>query len=342
LKTKMIDLALIEEKLKDEPKYRLKQVRKLIFQDLIESWEKATVLPSGLRERLEKECPLEIDCKILNEENTAKALITLSDGIKIESVLMEHAESRSTVCVSSQAGCPLGCSFCLTGTMGLKRNLDSFEIAIQVLLFSRYLKKKGKKVTNIVFMGMGEPFLNYDNVMSAVRILNSNEYSNIGSRKISISTSGIVEGIERFTKEELQVNLSVSLHAPNNQLRSKLMPVNKKYPIERVLEAVDAYIEKTGRRVMFEYLMIKGENDSLECARQLAILMKKPLYMVNLIVYNPTGKFEASDSKTIKKFKDYLESWGILTTQRYEFGRSIKAACGQLATEKKNGIMIKK
>jgi 23S rRNA (adenine2503-C2)-methyltransferase len=244
---------------------------------------------------------------------------------------MKHNDDRFTVCVSSQVGCPLACSFCATGTMGLKRNLDSFEIITQVLLFSRYLKDK--KITNVVFMGMGEPFLNYDNVMKAIHILNDSEYFNIGSRKISISTAGIVEGIERFALEDLQVNLSISLHAPNNQLRNELMPINKKYSLEKVLISVDEYILKTKRKVMFEYLMIKGVNDSLSCAKELAKLMKKPLYMVNLIVYNPTGRFVPSDSRTIKKFKEYLEKEGIFTTQRYEFGRGINAACGQLATK---------
>jgi len=327
----MIDLSLIEEKLKKEKPYRIKQVHKLIFQDLINDWDEATVLPLSLREELKKSFSLEIKHKMFEEGNTVKALIELKDGLKIESVLMKHNDNRFTVCVSSQVGCPLACSFCATGTMGLKRNLEPFEIVIQVLLFSRYLKDK--KITNVVFMGMGEPFLNYDNVMSAVRLLNSNEYFNIGSRKISISTSGIIEGIERFALEDLQVNLSISLHAPNNSLRNELMPVNKKYPLEKVLKTVDEYILKTKRKVMFEYLMIKGINDSLSCAEELARLMKKPLYMVNLIVYNPTGKFVPSEAKTIKKFKEYLEKEGVFATQRYEFGRGIKAACGQLATK---------
>ncbi|MFA5169717.1 MAG: 23S rRNA (adenine(2503)-C(2))-methyltransferase RlmN [Candidatus Paceibacterota bacterium] len=329
----MIDLTLIEEKLKKEKPYRIKQVHKLIFQDLITDWDEATVLPLSLREDIKKDCSLEIKYKMFEEGNTVKALIELIDGMKIESVLMKHNDERYTVCVSSQVGCPLACSFCATGTMGLKRNLEPFEIVVQVLLFSRYLK--GKKITNVVFMGMGEPFLNYDNVMSAVRLLNSPEYFNIGSRKISISTSGIIEGIERFTSEDLQVNLSISLHAPNNSLRNELMPVNRKYPLEKVLKTVDQYILKTKRKVMFEYLMIKGVNDSLSCAKELARLMKKPLYMVNLIVYNPTGKFVPSDSKTIKKFKEYLEKEGVFTTQRYEFGRGIKAACGQLIASDK-------
>jgi 23S rRNA (adenine2503-C2)-methyltransferase len=323
-----MNLSLIEQKLEGQPKYRIKQVRKLIFQDLIEDWDKASVLPIALREELKECCSLSINHQMFDEGNTLKALIELEDGLKIESVLMKHTDNRSTVCVSSQIGCPLACSFCATGTMGLKRNLTAEEIVIQVLLFMRICK-----VTNIVFMGMGEPFLNYDNVMVAIRMLNSVEYFNIGSRKISVSTSGIVEGIEKFTNEDLQVNLSISLHAPNNELRNSLMPVNKKYPLEKVIDAVDKYILKTNRKVMFEYLMIEGENDSLTYAHELSLLMKKPLYMVNLIVYNPTGKFKASDSKTIKRFKEYLEGEGIFTTQRYEFGRGIKAACGQLVIE---------
>lgn len=320
----------LEEIIKNEPAYRIKQIRKLIYKDLIEDWGVALVLPLSLRERLSKECPLEIKHKLFKDNNTLKALIEFEDGSKIETVLMEHDQERSTVCVSSQVGCPLKCSFCATGA-SFKRNLTSFEIIEQVLLFSRELKKKKKKVTNIVFMGMGEPFLNYDNVIESIKMINSPEYFNIGSRKISISTAGIIEGIERFSNEDLQVNLSISLHAPNDLIRSNLMPINKKYSVEKLLKAVDQYIKKTNRKVMFEYLMIKGENDSLECAEELSLLMKRPLVMVNLIVYNPTGKFKPSDNNTIKKFKEYLEKKGIFTTQRYEFGRKINAACGQLA-----------
>ncbi len=327
-----MDFELIEKRMANEPKYRIKQIRKLIFQDFIENWERATTLPLMLRKELEDNCSLEIKHKIIesSDKNTLKVLMELSDNLMIETVLMKHSEDRATVCVSSQVGCALGCSFCATGTMGFKRNLDVKEIIEQGLLFSRYLAKQGKKVTNIVFMGMGEPFLNYDNVLKAIKILNSQEYFNIGARKISISTSGVIPGIRKLTKEKIQVNLSVSLHAPNNALRNKLMPINKQYSLEKLLNAVNQYIKKTNRKVMFEYLMIKGVNDSLKCAEELAVLMKRPLNMVNLIVYNQTGKFEASDRKTIKKFKEYLENEGIFTTQRYEFGRKIKAACGQL------------
>jgi 23S rRNA (adenine2503-C2)-methyltransferase len=328
----------IEEKIKDEPTYRIKQLKRLLFKDLIEDWSDATTLSIKLREELKKECPLDIKYNMFesNDGDTSKALIELDDGEKIETVLMRHTDKRTTICVSSQVGCALNCAFCATGMGGLKRNLKAGEIILQLLLFSRYLKKEGKTITNVVFMGMGEPFMNYDEVMKAIRIINDADSFNIGARKISVSTSGIVEGIEKFMNEDLQVNLSISLHAPNEELRSSIMPINKNYSLNSVIKAVDKYIEKTGRKVMFEYLLLEGINDSLENAKELAKLMRKPLYMVNLIIYNPTGKFKPSSREIIKKFKEHLEKQGIFITQRYEFGRGIKAACGQLAGE--NGI----
>lgn len=304
--------------------YRLKQVQRLLYKDLIDNWDKATVLPLEMREELKESLPLKINYKIFEDKNTKKAVINLKDGSKIETVLMEHDNKRATVCVSCQVGCPLGCLFCATGT-SFKRNLEVDEILQQVLLFSRYYRKP----TNIVFMGMGEPFLNYENVMQAIKILNDPNCFNIGARKISISTAGVIDGIKKFTNEDNQVNLSISLHAPNDELRRKLMPVSKGYTIKDLLEVVDDYILKTKRRVMFEYLLMKDVNDSIEHAKQLSQLMKRPLYMVNLIPYNSTGKFKRS--LNIKEFKDYLEKQGIFTTQRYEFGHKIDAACGQLA-----------
>lgn len=299
---------------------------------------------------------------VSKDKNTIKALITLKDGLKIETVLMRHKprsrasslrgkDKRNTICVSSQIGCPLACTFCATGKMGFKRNLEAWEIVEQVLFFARYLKKINEKVTNIVFMGMGEPFLNYDNVIGAIKILNDKEGFNLGARHFSISTVGIVEGIEKLAKEELQINLAISLHAPDDELRLKLMPINKKYPIKKILNAVDDYIKKTRRRVMFEYIMIENLNDSEEHAEKLAKLMKKPLYFVNLISYNftrlrPTctevsagkqgfggqaGIFKPSSPSSIKRFKEILEKEGVAVTQRYRFGQDIKGACGQLA-----------
>lgn len=327
-----MDLTQIKKVLEKEPAYRLKQVKKAVFQDLIDDWDKATTLSLNLRNVLKKACPLSISGELFvsKDQRTIKTLITLDDDLKIESVLMRHKD-RNTVCVSSQVGCPLGCLFCATGKMGFKRNIEDFEIVEQVLFFARYLKKLKGRVTNVVFMGMGEPFLNYPNVLSAIRILNDKGGFNIGARKFSISTVGITEGIEKLAEEKLEINLAISLHASDDKSRSQLMPIGKKYNIEKILETVDDYIKKTNRKVMFEYLMIKDVNDSDDSAEKLAKLMKRRLYLVNLISYNPTADFQPSSKERIKRFKSILEKAGVYVTERYRFGREIKAACGQLA-----------
>lgn len=347
-----MDFKKIEEILKNEPAFRLKQIKKALFQNLIENWSDITTLPKNLRQKLENCCPISESKteKILTSKDnqTIKALFTLKDGFKIESVLMKHQDGRHTVCVSSQVGCAMCCEFCATGQQDFKRNLTSSEIIDQILFFARLLKKSKEKITNIVFMGMGEPFLNYDNVSEAIKILNDKDGLNIGSRRISISTAGIVEGIKKLAEEKLQINLAISLHAPNNELRTKLMPINKKYPIEKVLSTVDDYIKKTKRRVMFEYLMIDGINDSEAQAEELGKLLVHSLrfgnqknfarpdrgyYFINLISFNPTGhsEFKSSPGWKIKKFKEVLKKIGLDVTQRYRFGKEIKAACGQLA-----------
>ena len=328
-------LKELQKIFKDQPKYRLEQAQKSLFQGLIDNWQEAIGLPLNLRNELDEKFPIEISAEsfISKDKNTVKTLITLEDGLQVETVLMRHEDTRNTICVSSQVGCPMACSFCATGRMGFKRNLGVWEILEQILFFARYLKKQKEKITNVVFMGMGEPFVNYQNVMSAIKILNDKNGFNLGARHISVSTVGVVEGIERFANEELQINLAISLHAPDNKTRSEIMPANKNYPIEKILKAVDAYIKKTNRRVMFEYLMLKGVNDSDEHAKALIKLMKKPLYFVNLIAYNPTGMYNPSPASRIKKFKEILESAGITVTQRQEFGQDIEGACGQLATK---------
>lgn len=330
-----MDLANLHKILRDEPNYRQKQVKRALFVDLVEKWEDTTTLPTSLRQKLSEECPLSITAKSFSAKGSEsqKALIKLSDGFSIESVLMHHNNGRNTVCVSSQVGCPLGCIFCNTGMLEFKRNLTSFEIIEQVLYFARLLSKKNEKVTNVVFMGMGEPFLNYDNVMAAIKILNDPEGFGLGARHISVSTSGIIPEIERFTQENLEVNLALSLHAPNDTLRSKLMPINEKYPLQEVLNATLKYIKKTNRRVMFEYILIQDVNDSPEFALELSHLVKPFLGFVNLIPYNDTGKFKASPSDKIQKFKKTLEQNGVTVTQRHKFGDDIHGACGQLVYE---------
>ncbi len=334
-----MDLDQLPKVLAREPKFRFKQVQAAIFQNLIEDWSEATNLALPLRQKLAADCPLKIDTQVFTSSDgrTVKALIKLADGQQIETVLMKH-QVRRTVCVSCQVGCPLGCTFCATGQAGFVRNLTVSEIVAQVLLMARLLKKQKEKVTNLVFMGMGEPFLNYDNVLAAIRLLNDKDAFSLGARHISISTAGITEGISKLAKEKLQVNLAISLHAPNDQLRQKMMPIGRKYPLAKIFKAVDDYIMKTNRRVMFEYLMIKDVNDSEDTARQLVGLMSKPLYLVNLITYNPTGDFVPSPPAVIKSFKEVLSQGGVKVTERWRFGRGIKAACGQLAGRGKGNL----
>jgi len=334
-----MNLNNLEKILEKEPKYRQKQANSAIFVNLIDDWQSATFFDLQLRQELNKECPLSIEAETIvsKTEDSIKTRITLKDGLKIESVLMRHQDGRNTVCVSCQVGCALGCQFCATGQMGFKRNLDYFEIIEQVLFFARYLKKQtdNNRISNVVFMGMGEPFLNYDNVLKAIRILNDKEGFNIGARNISISTAGITEGIEKLSREGLQANLAVSLHAPNDKLRTQIMPINKKYNIEQILKAVDEYIKITKRKVMFEYLLIKDVNDSDQCAEELIKLMQKPLYFLNLILYNSTGDFKPSSTKRVEEFKNLLKNAGVNFSQRYRFGDDINAACGQFIVKNK-------
>jgi 23S rRNA (adenine2503-C2)-methyltransferase len=327
-----MDWQKVTTVLASESKFRLKQAKQAVFVDLITDWQECTVLKQELRVQLNQECPLEIKGQIFGSKKSesSKALLSLADGAQIETVLMRHGDGRNTVCVSSQVGCPMACAFCATGQMGFKRNLTEGEILDQVLFFARELKKEARKITNVVCMG--EPFLNYDQVMSTIKVLNDQQGFNLGARHFAISTCGVVEGIKKLAAEPLQINLAISLHAPEDKLRGELMPINKKYPLKTVLRAVDDYLAKKNRRVMFEYLLIKDVNDSLADAEKLIEIMSKPLYLVNLIPYNPTGKFLPAEEKQINKFMQALLDAGIVTTRRHSFGGDIEAACGQLAT----------
>lgn len=335
-----MDISKLNSILAHEAKFRYAQANKALFQDFISAWAELSVFPKALREKLELECPLGIQARLFSsprDSKSLKALISLADGEEIETVLIRQKEQRNTICVSSQAGCPLNCAFCATGMNGFRRNLQAEEIIEQLLFWARYLKKEGRgeKIDNVVFMGMGEPFLNYDQFIKAVKFINKPETLNIGARRLSVSTAGITEGIKRLAGEKLQINLAISLHAANDALRRELMPVASKYSLRDIFRAVDNYIVKTGRRVMFEYLMIKGVNDHDEDARALATLVDRPLYLVNLIPYNPTGRFQASDRTRIEEFKKILEDSRIPVTVRLSFGADICAACGQLQGSKK-------
>ena len=327
-----MDWNKINTILDEEPKFRRDQVREAIFHRNITDWDQASNLSKSLRDQLKEASDLDIPAQFFysKDSKTTKALITLNDGLKIEAVLMHHAD-RFTVCVSSQVGCPLACVFCATGKLGLKRNLTTEEIAEQVLLFNRQLQETGERVTNVVFMGMGEPFLNYDNVMAAARMLNHPKLFNISARKISISTIGIVDAIDKFSNEKEDFNLAISLHAPEEKLRQRLIPASKKYSLRKLINSIDNYLEDKNRKVMIEYLLLDGVNDSAEHAEELAELLRDKLVMVNVIVYNSTNKFKAPPVERVKLFVNTLIRNKIQVIERYRFGQDIHAACGQLA-----------
>ncbi|MFA5644629.1 MAG: 23S rRNA (adenine(2503)-C(2))-methyltransferase RlmN [Patescibacteria group bacterium] len=316
----------------EQPKFRIGQAEKLIFKDLINDWNQASVFSLELREKLKNDLSLKIDNKLFisKDNKSAKAIIFLEDGSRIETALMSHNDGRNTVCLSSQVGCPLACKFCISG-LNFKRNLTVDEILVQALFWARYLKENNiGRLSNIVFMGSGEPFLNYDNVLKSINYLNSPDYFDISARKISISTIGIAEGIRKIVNEKYQINLAVSLHFINEKKRQEMMPATKKYNLRKMWEAVDYYIHETNRKVMFEYILIKGINDSKKQAEELAILMKKPLYAVNLIKYNKIGDLEPSEREAIIDFRGVLRNRGVEVIERYRFNDDIFGACGQL------------
>jgi len=316
-----------------QPKYRTGQIWRWLYHHYAESFSAMKNIPEQLRAQLEERftiAPLET-VQQQNESgigSTEKVLLRLHDGECIELVFIP-AKGRTTLCVSSQVGCKYKCAFCASGQSGFRRNLETGEIVGEVILAA---KKLGGAPGHVVFMGMGEPFDNYDNVLSAVRIINDSDGLSVGARKITISTCGIIPGIERFAKEGLQVELSVSLHASDDALRSQLMPANKIYPLAPLLAACRQYAEQTGRIITFEYTLIKDVNDSKEQAQQLAHLLGKIHCRVNLIMLSPVAEFEgrAPASNTGKMFVDTLARARINATVRASKGGNINAACGQL------------
>jgi len=266
-----------------------------------------------------------------SDKQTQKTLFRLADGKQIEAVLMRYARRR-TLCISTQVGCAMGCTFCATGQMGFKRHLSSGEIAAQVMYYARQLCEQGEAVTNVVVMGMGEPFHNYENTMAAIDRLNHPEGYNFGARRFTISTVGLVPMMRRFTREKRQVNLAVSLHAVYDNLRTRLVPVNKKYPVDEVLSACHDYVAITGRRVSFEWALIQGVNDTPEQAHRLVGKLRGLLCHVNLIPLNPTAGYpgHATTHQRAEAFKEILTRQGIPCTIRLRRGVDIQAGCGQL------------
>jgi 23S rRNA (adenine2503-C2)-methyltransferase len=333
-----LDLSSLEELVTswDAPAYRAKQIWEGVYQHLYASWDEFTNLPTSLRVRMASEFsvePLEPVARLESSNGqTQKTAFRLEDGQQIETVAMRYAR-RVTLCISSQAGCAMGCVFCATGQMGFRRHLSSGEIVAQVLHFARELKLKELKLTNIVVMGMGEPFHNYGNTMQAIDRLNDRAGFGFGARRFTISTVGLPDMIRRFADEKRQVNLAISLHAADDKTRSSMLPVNRKYDLEQVLAACKYYVAQTGRRITFEWALIDGLNDSVEQARALAARLRGLLCHVNAIPLNPTTGYsgKATSRERALLFKNELERAGIPCTVRLRRGIDIAAGCGQLA-----------
>jgi 23S rRNA (adenine2503-C2)-methyltransferase len=320
--------------------YRLAQLYRAATKELVPDLDAVTTWSKELRAALSAEgLALDSVTPIVEQRSrdgqTTKVLFELADGAEVEAVLMEHHRDRNTVCISSQAGCAYACAFCSTGQAGFTRDLEATEIFDQARFFAVRLAREGRKITNIVFMGMGEPFANYDAVMSAVALLNDPHGFGLGHRHITISTVGLVPQIDRFADEGVQVNLAISLHAPTDAIRGQIMPVNRRYPVAELIAAVERYVAKTNRKVFFEYVMLAGLNDAPADAHALAALMRGPLYHVNLIPYNatPDPRLAASQERQIWDFAALLEEHGVAVTVRTPMGRDIAAACGQLRAE---------
>jgi 23S rRNA (adenine2503-C2)-methyltransferase len=323
-----VDLTLLEQTLAGEPAYRARQVWRWAARGAA-GYDAMTDLPAALRARLAEEVPfstLRLAREAHASDGTVKALFHTHDGRAVEAVLMRYRDGRRSVCVSSQSGCPLTCTFCATGAMRFGRNLTASEILDQVLHFRRI-----EPVDHLVYMGMGEPLMNLDHVLAAARRLPD---LGITHRRTGISTVGWVPGIRRLTEADLPVRLALSLHAPEDALRSRIMPINDRYPLAEVLAACEAYYERRRRQVFVEYVMLAGVNDSYGQAVQLAQLLDPRVYKVNLIPYNPTGSvYDGSSRGAIAAFQAALEEHGLRATVRLTRGQDIDAACGQLAAK---------
>jgi 23S rRNA (adenine2503-C2)-methyltransferase len=314
-----------------------------IFQDAYiqfkTDFEDFKTLPAALREKLDEEFSLEflkpVDKLASSDGETTKLLFQLPDGSRIESVLMKYSKRR-TLCISTQVGCAMGCTFCATGQMGFTRNLSPGEVIAQVIYFARLLAEEGEKVTNVVYMGMGEPFHNYEATMASIETLNHPKGLNLGARRFTISTSGLVPAIKRFTAENSQVNLAISLHAATDELRASMLPINNRYPVSELIESCWDYVEATHRRITFEWALIQNVNDTPEQAQLLCDLLKGMLCHVNVIPLNPTTNFsgQRSNNSRVENFRQVLESNGIPCTVRIRRGIDIQAGCGQLASKK--------
>jgi 23S rRNA (adenine2503-C2)-methyltransferase len=318
-----------------EPPYRARQINQALTRGLITDFGAVTSLPAALRQTLaERLRPLSLEeaqTLVAPRGAARKTLFTTADGHPVEAVLMSYAQ-RATVCVSTQVGCAVGCSFCASGRLGLRRDLTAEEMLDQVFHFARQLRTDDRRVTNVVFMGMGEPFHNYDETLRACRLLNDADGFALAARSISVSTVGVVPGIDRFSEEPLQLNLAVSLHAGTDALRDRLVPINRTYPLDDLFAACARYVRRTHRKVLFEYVVLRGLNDTDEQVQVLGHRVRPPHYHLNLIAYNDTGgEYARPRAVDLAAFRARLEDAGVSCTVRRSPGGEIEAACGQLA-----------
>ena len=322
----------------NEKKYKANQVYDWLYKKRVKSFDEMTNIKKDIISKLKEDFTIDMPeiIKIQNGKDVHKYLFNLKDNEKIEAVLMNHDYGNS-LCVSSQVGCNMGCAFCESGRLKKRRNLSVDEMVSQILLIEELTKIR---ISHVVLMGIGEPFDNYENVMKFIDIINDDNGIAIGARHITVSTCGIVPKIKEFTKEKRQVNLAISLHAPNDELRSKLMKINKVYKLEDVIDAVKEYLKINNRKVTFEYIMLKNINDDEKCAKELSNLLKGLNCYVNLIPYNETShiEFKKTENKEIMKFYDILKKNKINVTVRREFGSEVDAACGQLRSNYKEEV----
>lgn len=331
---KSLSINELEQVLADfgEPKYRAKQIFQWIHKKYVNSFDEMLNLSKDLRQKLKEN--YYISCSAIEKkliscyDSTVKYLFSLNDGEYVEAVLMSYHHGYSA-CISTQAGCKMGCTFCATGQGGFRRNLTAGEMLSQLQTME---KDRGVRISNVVLMGMGEPLDNFDNVVRFLRLVSSADGMNIGMRHLALSSCGLADKIRQLAELKLQITLSISLHAPNDEIRNRTMPVNKRFPIDELLSACREYIEKTGRRITFEYAMIDGVNDSLDCARELASRLRGMLCHINLIPVNEVDKtgYKKSGKKSLNAFCAYLNNHGITATIRRTLGSDINASCGQL------------
>lgn len=324
----------------NQPSYRLKQFNNAFYKQYISSFDELTTWSKDLRGKLKQELEFsslsEAKKQTSPDGNTIKVSFSLNrrPKLKTEAVLMRYADGRNSVCISCMVGCPVGCSFCATGQMGLLANLTTREIVDQVLYFARLLDRDRQKISNIVYMGMGEPMLNLEAVEGSYDVLTGKDHMGMSKRRLTVSTVGYPEQLKQFINDGYRPQIALSLHAPNQEIREQIMPVAKVFSLDKVFEAIDYYVEKTNKLVTYEYILIEGINDQAEHARQLGRLLQDRLAHVNLIPYNPVPGVDYSPpaNQEVSNFSEVLNQSGVSNTIRVTMGDEIKAACGQLST----------